>query len=412
MSFLKRIQRIFSRSRGTRTESQDLIVSSVVDSSSATSSMLSVKSADSQQKITYVESINNSLTLKDDVFCGKSPLSAKELIPNPRPDSTEFSKLIINNSSLSFLLDDDGMFEVGSCFIVNLEAGSSLVKKVMQFGHYNNYLAVICLKNTGISGYCIPNTNYVTKQSSVGDFTVSRALNGVRFFQQIGGESSYLLVTLVPSKKLHTRGFRVTRPLMHCRTTMAELYKMIEDDREKAIKLLENVIDNRIAIESAYFNMCQAEDMFRTFKVKGCVFGKKLIDKSLLELQESFESYVRTRSSSIGNSTNKLEQRNKINNNIACISNLFSTDEKDNKTILYAIQSYIDRILDELDNLFNELNELVTNLSKAANTDVSCLNAYVIKKVRESQIIKRRNELLSKYYVLDKIGFPEAEVLI
>ncbi|AWU47060.1 RhoA signaling inhibitor [Sea otter poxvirus] len=388
----------FKRFRRTRRSTQQ--VQSLL-------SLHSVISTDSTiKKHVYIEQgIDDSITLRDDVIRGTSQLNIDTISLRDIYQSNEqVNKMVTKTENLDFLLDRDGLFQIAECFMVNLEHGAQ-TRGILHFGSGSGFVATICLENSGIAGYAIPNTYHITRQAQPGDYTISRLSRGVQFFPQVGGKSTFLLVILSPVKKLLDHGFTVYKPTT-CRD-ITYLSRMIIEDRQRAVTILNNIIETRMAMETAFFNMCKAEDMMKTFKSKGCILGKNLIEKNLTELNYYFRMYIQH-----SDDLTQLDNYNKVKTSMDCINSLFSTNKYNEYTILYAIQSYMTKSHEEVEKLWGNIRELTITIGKILNVDISCLNKYVINCIQQTSLVAKRNELISKYTALDNMGIPEIAMLV
>ncbi|AUI80595.1 hypothetical protein [White-tailed deer poxvirus] len=344
--------------------------------------------------------IKKDNVLSDDISIFKSPIDVSDIVKHEsftcgffteeiNNVSYSWKKINIDNQMIDFLLDKDGLVSISDTYLVRLRHGNGFSKGTIFIGSSYGFIATICIKNDGISGLYIPKSVHLKINVEVGDYIISRASRGIKFLPQIGGDAVYLVVSIVPSKKLANMGFIV--PTVITTQSSEKATSIICNRRLKIISIVDKIIKIRETIEKNYVASYLVSEFLSIYDS----YYKKSNSKHLKEEKRvTFSDDVDT------HRKNALEyQIEKINNKI-----------KDNDFIDNIKLSMVNDIKGK-NKIMNELWEELTLLSQEINNlldhnheQYSKINSYIIKIINENECSKVKSEIIANLHALSNVG--------
>ncbi|AAL69762.1 SPV023 hypothetical protein [Swinepox virus] len=337
----------------------------------------------------YISKENNKYSLKDDIYIDKmdidnirnevSSLLDSDFIKEIT-DDVEYSwkKVYVNPVLFNSILDKEGYFTIDESFLIKLEHGNGFSKGAIHVGSSYGFTATICIKNDGISGICVPNSVYLKTHVEEGDYIISRSSRGIKFLPHIGHHIIYLVLSIVPTKKLSKKGFVV--PVIASTQTSSSTSYIVSNRYLKIIDLINTVIHKRDLLEKYYIAAYMTNELLSVY------------DSHILK-----------------------------HNNISVVKNVtFSDDDIYKKSInndsrYDAEKSIRKRIINKVNdknllikNLWNEISNLYSRIEVLLDDDdesLKLIDSYVIYKLSMGESYSLKEEIVNNLFALSNIGF-------
>ncbi|QDJ95001.1 RhoA signalling inhibitor [Hypsugopox virus] len=424
------LRSILKRSKKTtnNTQNEDTTISLKNDSTWIGSGILSLL-----KKHSYIDidsKGNNILT--DTVFVSRLPINyvniidENEFIDGFQSEYDENNKQVYSwkktqpNISLNFLLDSDKMFDINEYFLIKLNHGDGFNKGAIFVGNTTGFNAVICLKSEGIAGLYIPNTLHLKTCVKMGDYVISRSSRGILFLPQVGGETIYLVATIVPSHTLTESGIFIS-PLSN--TGSAEHAKVIiSNRRNKAINLIDEVINDRQQLESIYLKTYMLSELIKIYKSDyskkvQCIITDNLkkANTHVSELVDVINDKLVSHKKRVDVTSNSLSaachrKRVVFSSQLEQINNFFDIVDNDiHEVSKYSLEYLMTEDIKNksiyMKKLWEKIEQNATTIDKLLDGNSDCINDYIANIILKSDSAKTREDIINNLQALSRVGF-------